>query len=99
MTTHQQAANRVERGFWIHAAAYVAVVGGLAFLNYSRNPDNHWFLWVAGGWGIGLAAQAFAMSVPGRREALVERTEARMQRREDRQERRENRAAARQRDL
>ncbi len=53
MVTHQQAVERTSAGFWIHLACYIIVVSGLAILNYQRNPDNLWVLWVAGGWGIG----------------------------------------------
>ncbi len=85
MTTREQAATRVELGFWIHLAAYVAVVAGLAVLNLNRNPDKLWVLWVAGGWGIGIAAHAAAFfSSPGR-ERLIERAQDRMERREIRQ--------------
>lgn len=89
MATHQEAEDRVQMGFWIHLAAYVAVVGGLAVLNYQRNPDSLWVMWVAGGWGIGLLAHAVAFFT--NRERLVHRTEARLDRREARQERREHR--------
>ncbi len=82
MITHEQAATRVERGFWIHLAAYVLVVAGLAVLNLTRNPDKLWVLWVAGGWGAGLAAHAAAFFTARGRERLVERTQERMERRE-----------------
>ena len=49
MITHQQAEKRVIVGFAIHFAVYVIVVAGLAALNFSRNPDHLWFLWVAAG--------------------------------------------------
>lgn len=83
MATHQQAETRVERGFWIHLACYVLVVSGLAILNFTRNPDNLWVMWVAGGWGIGIAAHAFAFFTS--REKLVDRAMERMDRREERQ--------------
>ncbi|HET6425939.1 MAG TPA: 2TM domain-containing protein [Planctomycetaceae bacterium] len=86
MITHQQAETRVERGFWIHLAAYVIVVAGLAVLNFNRNPDKLWVLWVAGGWGIGVAAHAAAFfSQKGK---LIERTQERMERREIRRDER-----------
>lgn len=81
MVTHQQAEERVRLGFWIHLAAYVIVVSALAVLNYSRNPDNLWVLWVAGGWGLGIAAHAFAFFSDQGRERLIRRAEARMERR------------------
>ncbi|MFD0985650.1 2TM domain-containing protein [Methyloligella solikamskensis] len=48
------------RGLIIHFAAYCVVIVALAILNIARNPDNLWFLWVLGGWGVGVAAHAFA---------------------------------------
>jgi hypothetical protein len=89
MATHQQAEDRVHTGFWIHLACYIAVVSGLAILNYQRNPDNLWVLWVAGGWGIGIVAHAFAYFA--NRDRLINRVEGRMDRREARQDRREGR--------
>ena len=92
MATHQQAEERVSAGFWIHFACYIIVVSGLAVLNYQRNPDNLWVLWVAGGWGIGIIAHAVAFFT--KRGRMIDRTEARMDRREERQERRESRHAS-----
>lgn len=89
MATHQQAADRVQTGFWVHTACYVAVVGGLSVMNYQRNPDNLWVLWVAGGWGIGLIIHAIAFLTPESRERMIASTEARMDRRAARQERKE----------
>jgi hypothetical protein len=44
------------RGFLIHFVIFLVVVTGLAILNLTRNPDHLWFLWVLGGWGIGVLA-------------------------------------------
>jgi hypothetical protein len=89
MATRQEAEERVELGFWVHLTAYLAVVGGLAILNYSRNPDNLWVLWVAGGWGIGIVAHAMAFFTAESRQRMIERTDDRLDRREARRERRE----------
>lgn len=47
------------RGFYMHVAQYVVVVTFLAIVNLltARHYNYHalWFLWVALGWGIGLA--------------------------------------------
>jgi hypothetical protein len=91
MMTHQPAGERVRLGFWIHLAAYVIVVSGLAALNYSRNPDHLWVLWVAGGWGLGIVAHAFGVFYDWGRARLIHRAEARMDRREARHERRAGR--------
>lgn len=95
MITRQEAEDRVRKGFWIHLTAYVVVVGALAILNLSNNPDKLWVLWVAGGWGIGIAAHALAFFTPARRERMIERTQSRVDRREARQEAREARQEAR----
>ncbi len=60
MTTRTKVDEFMDLGLGIHAATYVAVVGGLASLNLNRMPDKPWVLWVARGWGIGLAAHAAA---------------------------------------
>lgn len=86
MATIQEAEKRVDSGFWIHLACYLAVVGGLAILNYQRNPDNLWVLWVAGGWGIGIVAHAMTYFSNEGRRRMVDRTEARMTRREERRQ-------------
>lgn len=89
MVTHQQAEHRVNAGFWIHMACYIVVVSALAVLNYQRNPDNLWVLWVAGGWGIGIVVHAVTFFTS--RGKLIDRVEARMNHREERQERRDAR--------
>lgn len=58
----------MDLGLGIHAAAYVAVVGGLTSLNSNRTSDKPWILWVARGWGIGLAAHAAACQAVQERE-------------------------------
>lgn len=87
MISRMEAENRVLTGFWIHFGVFCAVVTGLGIMNYTRNPDNLWFLWVLGGWGIGVTAHAAAVFF-GDREKLIERVQARVARREDRQTRR-----------
>jgi hypothetical protein len=44
----------------IHVAAYAVVVAICAGVNLWLAPDNLWFVWVALGWGIGVAAHALA---------------------------------------
>lgn len=53
--------DRPLRVFSIHLGAYVVVVGLLAALNLTRNPNHLWFVWVAAGWGIGVAAHGLAL--------------------------------------
>jgi hypothetical protein len=79
MATHEQAATRVQRGFLIHIVVYAVVVGALAILNYQQNPDSHWSVWVAGGWGIGVLCHAAAFFL--NRDRMIDRTETRMERR------------------
>lgn len=42
------------RGFYMHLAQYVLVIGGLTVINLLLVPHYFWVLWVAGGWGMGL---------------------------------------------
>lgn len=82
MATRQQAEQRMQLGFFIHAAVYVAVVGGLVAMNFTRNPDKLWSLWVAGGWGLGVGFHALGVFVNTRvHERAVQRTMSRLDRR------------------
>lgn len=73
MATRELAEERINRGFGIHFFVYVVVVGALAYMNYSRNPNNLWVLWVAGGWGLGIILHALLAFSPGTREKAVHR--------------------------
>ncbi|MEO1013530.1 MAG: 2TM domain-containing protein [Bacteroidota bacterium] len=56
-----RAKERVEciKKFYLSLVSYFFVVGLLAALNYYIDEWRYpWFLWVAFGWGIGLAFQA-----------------------------------------
>ena len=56
-----QAKEHVEKikKFYEHLASYVIVILGLTALNYYQNQlKDPWVLWVAFGWGIGVAANA-----------------------------------------
>lgn len=48
------------RGFYIHLAQYVVVIGVLAVINLVNQPSRLWFFWPAMGWGIGILAHAAA---------------------------------------
>lgn len=50
------AEERVDKkiGFFIHLIVYIGVNSLLAFLNLTREHESLWFLWVLGGWGLGL---------------------------------------------
>lgn len=83
MATRAEAEQRVDLGFWIHFGVYVVVGGGLAYLNYTRNPDNLWVLWVAGVWGLGIVLHAaLAFLIPQAREKAISRKLERLNRRE-----------------
>lgn len=82
MISRTEAEHRVLTGFWIHFGVFCAVVTGLGIMNYNRNPDNLWFLWVLGGWGIGILAHAAAVFL-GDRDKLVGRVQERVNRREE----------------
>lgn len=87
MLSRMEAENRVLTSFWIHFGVFVAVVTGLGIMNYTRNPDNLWFLWVLGGWGLGVVAHAAAVFF-GDREKLIQRVQSRVSHRQERQEQR-----------
>ena len=55
---YERAKQKVEilQGFYVHAIVFVIVNLGLAAYNLATNPDNIWFVFVLGGWGIGLVA-------------------------------------------
>jgi transcriptional regulator with XRE-family HTH domain len=42
------------RGFYIHLAQYVVVIGFLAIVNLVTSPHYFWVIWPALGWGIGI---------------------------------------------
>ncbi len=48
------------RALLANVAAYVVVIALMAAVNLWRSPHNLWFIWVALGWGIGVAAHALA---------------------------------------
>lgn len=49
---------RKVKGFYIHLAQYVVVIAALAAVNFLTTPGYLWFLWAAGGWGLGVLAHA-----------------------------------------
>ncbi len=44
------------KAFYMHLGQYVLVIAGLAILNLATLPHYLWFLWPAGGWGLGILA-------------------------------------------
>jgi hypothetical protein len=48
------------RALLIHVVAYAVVVAICAGVNLWLNPEKLWFVWVALGWGIGVAAHGLA---------------------------------------
>jgi len=53
---YQKAEKKVKdiKGFYANLITYIVVIGGLAILNFATSPEYWWFLFPAGGWGIGL---------------------------------------------
>jgi len=87
MVTHQQAEERVKLGFIIHFGIFLAVVGGLMALNFTRHPEKMWSVWVACGWGAGILLHAaLAFMIPQARERAIQQTMQRMERQEQRHE-------------
>lgn len=58
MAQTHAAQNRTPGERWVrlytHLAIFVLVNAGLTTLNLVRRPDNLWFYWPLGGWGLGL---------------------------------------------
>lgn len=52
------------RGFYLHLFQYLAIILALAAINLVFSPRYLWVLWVAGGWGLGLALHAFRVFRP-----------------------------------
>jgi len=46
------------KGFYIHLAYYVVIMGGLVVANAVTSPNYWWCLWPAGGWGLGVISHA-----------------------------------------
>ena len=53
---YQRARKQVEKikGFYVHFATYLIIVGMLIYINLKYTPEYLWFLWTMFGWGIGL---------------------------------------------
>lgn len=49
------------RGFAVHLFAYLAVIILLAILGLTVTPHAFWVVWVAFGWGAGVAAHGWAV--------------------------------------
>ena len=81
---YQLAKERVEKkmGFAIHAGVYVLVNAGLITLNLTRSPENYWFIWPLGGWGIGLVFHAFKVfgsaGSTSLKERMIQKEQARL---------------------
>ncbi|MGV3696565.1 2TM domain-containing protein [Flavobacterium sp.] len=60
---YQRAKKHVEeiRGFYANLIAYFVVNIFLMYINLRYSPQYLWFLWSAGGWGIGLLFHAMKL--------------------------------------
>jgi hypothetical protein len=80
---HELAEQRVETGFLAHLGVFVIMNAGLAAMNFTRNPDKPWVLWVIGSWGLGVLAHAACVYLlPWAHSRMVARAEARIERRQ-----------------
>ena len=52
---------REVRGFYVHAAVYIVVIGGLATVNLLTGHGRWWFVFPALGWGVGVAAHGLSV--------------------------------------
>ncbi len=59
-------ASGLQTSLVIHAVVYAIVVGGLVMMNQDVG-HGRWSLYVAWGWGIGLAAHTAVWALYGRR--------------------------------
>lgn len=57
---YERARKRVEelKGFYGHLSAYVVINIFLMTINLIQSPNNIWFYWTTGGWGIGVIFHA-----------------------------------------
>lgn len=53
------------RGFYVHAAIYVVVIGGIALVNWAASPGTWWVVWPMVIWGVGLGSHAVAVLFEG----------------------------------
>lgn len=60
-SNYERAVRRVEEkmGFYVHLTAYVLVNSMLIAINFTSTPEEMWFYWPLGGWGIGVALHAW----------------------------------------
>ena len=72
---YRKAKQRAEAklGFYTHVIVYLAVNGLLAGINLSKSPEELWFLWPLGGWGIGLCFHALKVFASPAGSSLEER--------------------------
>lgn len=49
------------KGFYLHLAQYVVIIGALLVFNLIKSPHKLWVIWPALGWGIGVLAHAVAV--------------------------------------
>ena len=69
-------------GFLWHLVVFVMVTAAIVAINYRYTPSYLWFIWVLGGWGLGLALHAFATFSSGRMtEEMIDREIEREKRR------------------
>jgi hypothetical protein len=59
---YKQAQTRVKalKGFYIHVAIYLSVIGFLFLIDY-LNGGSWWFYWPAAAWGIGVVINGVAV--------------------------------------
>ncbi|MGL4669691.1 MAG: 2TM domain-containing protein [Methanobacteriaceae archaeon] len=53
---YKRAKEKVEevKGFYTHVITYITINAFLIVINLISSPNNFWFYWIAGFWGIGL---------------------------------------------
>jgi hypothetical protein len=66
-----------------HALVYVVVIGFLGLVNFLTSRSFPWFLFPAGGWGVGLAAHYLFAYGSSRGPFSVDREYQRLKRKQD----------------
>ena len=52
---------KAKKGFFAHFVTYLSVIGFIFMINMLTSPEFFWWLFPAGGWGIGLLIHYFSV--------------------------------------
>ena len=65
---YEEARKRVKKkkGFFKELSVFVSVSIGFIVLNLATDPNNIWFYWAIGPWGLTLVARGISMAIASR---------------------------------